>query len=75
MPIVQGWQFGDYLRCIEMYEEAGVELVELERVGVGSVCRRQRMKEVVEIIAALVRRGLRVHAFGFKQTGLRNLRK
>ena len=36
---------------------------------------RQGTREGVEIIAALFRRGLRVHAFGFKASGLRKLRK
>ena len=75
LPVLQGWQLDDYLGCVELYELAGVDLSEVERVGVGSVCRRQATKEGIEIIATLVRRGLRVHAFGFKQTGLRALRK
>jgi hypothetical protein len=62
-----------------MYAEASVDLSEMERVGVGSVCRRQGTKEGVEIITALVRRGLRlglrIHAFGFKASGLKALRK
>jgi hypothetical protein len=75
LPVLQGWKLDDYLAHVEMYAAAGVDLFELERVGVGSVCRRQGMREGAEIIATLVRRGLRTHAFGFKQTGLRALRE
>jgi hypothetical protein len=75
LPVLQGWQLGDYLAHVEMYAAAGIDLFELERVGVGSVCRRQGTKEGVEIITALVRRGLRVHAFGFKASGLKALKK
>ena len=75
LPVLQGWQLADYLRIIEMYAAAGIDLFDLERVGVGSVCRRQGTREGVEIIVSLIRRGLRTHAFGFKQTGLRKLRK
>jgi hypothetical protein len=74
LPVVQGWELEDYLRCVEMYRAAGVDLTEIERVGIGSVCRRQATKEGVEIIVAMVRLGLRVHAFGFKLDGLRALR-
>lgn len=74
LPVVQGWVLADYLRCVEMYREAGVDLTEVEWVGVGSVCKRQSTREGVEIIVALLRLGLRVHAFGFKLDGLKALR-
>lgn len=74
LPVIQGWALADYLRCVDMFRAAGVDLTEIEWVGVGSVCRRQSTKEGVEIIAALIRLGIRVHAFGFKLDGLRALR-
>lgn len=41
IPVLQGWSFGDYLRCAELYETAGISLKSLPLVGLGSVCRRQ----------------------------------
>lgn len=74
LPVLQGWELADYLEHVEMYRAAGVDLTEIERVGVGSVCRRQSTAEGVEIIATLLRLGIQVHAFGFKLDGLRALR-
>jgi hypothetical protein len=75
LPVLQGRVLADYLQHLAMYAEAGVDLFESERVGVGSVCRRQSTAEGVEILAALCRLGLRVHAFGFKKDGLAALRR
>ena len=74
LPVVQGWTVEDYVRCVELYRAAGVDLRESEWVGVGSICRRQGTAEGVAIIVAMLRLGLRVHAFGFKADGLRRLR-
>jgi hypothetical protein len=69
MPVVQGWTESDYLVCIELYRRAGVDLRRLPVVGVGSVCRRQG-SDGVGILLAVARLQIRVHAFGFKKTGL-----
>jgi hypothetical protein len=74
LPVIQGYTLAEYLRCVEMYRSAGVDLTEVERVGIGSVCRRQATREGVDIIVALLRMGIRVHAFGFKLDGLKMLR-
>jgi hypothetical protein len=37
---------------------------------VGSVCRRQHTREVEQVMVALAGRGLRLHGFGVKTTGL-----
>jgi hypothetical protein len=70
IPVVQGWQMADYLRCLALYESAGVDLASLPRVGLGSVCRRQSTAEISVIVAELARRGLRLHGFGVKTGGL-----
>lgn len=70
LPVVQGWELVDYLRHVDMYERAGVDLGALPVVGVGSVCRRQGTSEATAIIQALAGRGLGLHAFGFKTRGL-----
>lgn len=70
LPVVQGWKVEDYLRHVEMYAEAGIDLRDFPLVGVGSVCRRQGTREVVEILEALQERSLRLHGFGIKISGL-----
>lgn len=71
VPIVQGWTVSDYLRCIDLYATAGVDLATAPLVGVGSVCRRQGTTDAGQILAALHDAGLhRLHGFGFKILGL-----
>jgi hypothetical protein len=70
IPVLQGWERDEYLRCVEMYLAAGVNLQTCELVGLGSVCRRQGTKAATDIIATLASLGLRLHGFGFKVRGL-----
>jgi hypothetical protein len=72
VPVLQGWTADDYLRHADYYERhTCTRLADLPLVGVGSVCRRQRMQDAAEIIRALHARGLHnLHGFGFKITGL-----
>jgi hypothetical protein len=70
IPVLQGWQHEDYWDCIEMYDDAGVNLYDEPIVGIGSVCRRQSTKEIREIITDLASAGLRLHGFGVKQSGI-----
>lgn len=70
IPVLQGWTLSDYLACVELYEQAGVDLTEYPLVGLGSVCRRQATGEIGEITGALAGRGLRLHGFGVKSKGL-----
>lgn len=70
MPVIQGWSVADYLRCVDMYLAAGVDLTALSLVGVGSVCRRQATKEAVSILSSLSALGINLHGFGFKTDGL-----
>lgn len=71
VPVLQGWQYGDYLRHIEDYARAGVNLAALDRVGLGSVCRRQDTGMVEDLLGDLAGLGIRAHGFGFKLQGLR----
>lgn len=66
MPVVQGWTLPQYLDCLRMYEEAGVDLASLPRVGMGSVCRRQATGEIGMIASTLAAAGLALHGFGCK---------
>ncbi|XXZ47523.1 hypothetical protein AAGT00_00805 (plasmid) [Streptomyces cavourensis] len=72
MPVLQGFTLDEYLRCADLYEQAGVDLTLEPVVGIGSVCRRQGTREAVRIIETLSSMGIRLHGFGFKITGLRN---
>jgi len=39
MPVLQGWAApGDYCRCADLYDKAGVRLEDYPVVGLGSVC-------------------------------------
>lgn len=70
LPVLQGYFRDDYLRCVDLYLRAGVELTALPLVGLGTVCRRQETRAAENIIAELARAGLRLHGFGFKLKGL-----
>jgi hypothetical protein len=72
VPVVQGWTTDDYLRCVQLYDRAGIPLANFPLVGVGSVCRRQSTTGVGHILTALHEVGVtRLHGFGFKVHGLR----
>lgn len=71
IPVLQGWTFGDYMRHVEHYDSAGVDLRSLPLVGVGTVCRRQSTTMAGTVLAVLHSEGLRLHGFGFKVQGLR----
>lgn len=73
VPVLQGWQLDDYLNHVTMYRKSGVTLSALPLVGLGSVCRRQSAEigAATWIVSALSGLGIRLHAFGFKLTGLR----
>lgn len=71
VPVLQGWTLDDYLRHVDMYERAGVDLAAEHTVGVGSVCRRQATSQIAEIIGRLSADGLQLHGFGVKTSGVR----
>ena len=45
IPVLQGWEVQDYESHYLMYEDYGIDLTSLPRVGVGTVCRRQSTRE------------------------------
>jgi hypothetical protein len=73
IPVLQGWTLDDYLRCIELYQDRGVDLTEYPVVGIGSVCRRNATDQVVSIISRLSAEGIRCHGFGVKGRSMRAL--
>lgn len=72
-PVLQGWQLDDYKRHVDDYADAGIDLRELPRVGLGSVCRRQHTEEIAQVVVALHRLGLNLHGFGVKLQGLEKI--
>jgi len=70
VPVLQGWDQNDYLRHVDDYARAGVDLTAAPLVGIGSVCRRQNMSTGARIVERLWQLGLRLHGFGVKLTGL-----
>jgi hypothetical protein len=71
VPVLQGWStWGDHLRHVELYEQAGVDLWAQPVVGVGSICRRSDTARAQMMLAELADLGLPLHAFGFKIDGL-----
>lgn len=69
-PVLQGYTIGEYVECYRMYEDAGINLRTEPRVAIGSVCRRQKDGGVNSIIEVFAEEGLKLHAFGYKLTGL-----
>lgn len=70
IPVIQGWDRDDYLYCEALYLAAGVDLAAQARVGIGSICRRGHVPEIVEVIETFAGRGYRLHGFGVKITAL-----
>jgi hypothetical protein len=70
IPVLQGWTRDDYLRCVDLYDHAGVDLTAEGLVGLRSVCRRQATREAAELVAELAGLGLPLHGFGVKVSGL-----
>lgn len=71
MPVIQGWKPEDYVRCVRMY---GDLLSSGQWVGVGSVCKRESVSEIIDVLDAIhsVRPSLRLHGFGVKKSTLRH---
>ena len=71
IPVLQGDGPDAYLRCYQMYLDAGVLLGhDHPLVGVGSVCRLQSTSKIVAVARALGQLNLELHWFGLKLTGI-----
>ena len=73
IPVLQGWRAGQYIWHREAYEAAGVDLASLPTVGVGSVCRRDDVLQIANVIAMVA--GLPLHGFGIKSSALKLVAK
>jgi hypothetical protein len=72
-PVLQGYVADDYLRHVDAYARAGIDLRLEPIVGVGTVCRRQATQEACVILEQLSVLGLRLHGFGIKKQGVLRL--
>jgi hypothetical protein len=70
VPVLQGWHRDDYLRHVDQYAAAGIDVTAEPLVGLGTVCRRQDTTEGYAIVSALASAGINLHGFGVKLTGL-----
>jgi hypothetical protein len=68
--VLQGWDPTDYQVHERMYWDAGVDLRRVRRVGIGSVCRRAHLPQIVEVVAQFAESGYALHAFGVKTTAI-----
>jgi hypothetical protein len=75
MPVVQGRTADSYLRCVELYRAAGLDLAGEPLVGIGSVCRLERTPAIVDVVTAVAAAlpGVALHGFGVKLAGLRQI--
>lgn len=72
VPVLQGWEYDDYLSHVDLYKRlGGLDVRQLPLVGLGSVCRRQGTRMVEELTRELSAGGIRIHGFGFKIDGLK----
>jgi hypothetical protein len=70
IPVLQGWELRDYVACVELYRDEGLDLTTEPVVGLGSVCRRQGTRTIAAIVSELAGYGLALHGFGIKTKGL-----
>jgi len=72
MPVLQGFSPDEYITHLMMY---GCRLHEGMRVGIGSVCKRNRYPAQIATVLESVKRlrpDLRLHGFGLKVTALKD---
>lgn len=74
LPVLQGFTEDEYLDCIYLYQQAGLNLCG-QWVGIGSVCRRQATNEIASVLTTLYEVGLKSHGFGVKVQGLEKAAK
>jgi len=73
IPVIQGQTLEQYVEHVSQFRDAGFDLTKYETVGIGSVCRRQASTEIVPIVSELSGMGLKLHGFGMKTTGLKQV--
>lgn len=54
IPTLQGYAPREYVECARRYLDSGVDLRDCPTVGVGSMCRRKRTDEVLEVVETIL---------------------
>lgn len=72
VPVLQGWIADDYLRHVDQYLAAGVDLTAEPLVGMGSICRREKFEGISELFVRLFDDGLALHGFGLKAEAVKD---
>jgi hypothetical protein len=70
LAVLQGWSLQDYLDHLDQLRDHGLIT---DRLGIGSVCRRNREAEIRRIVLAVrdeLPSSVELHAFGVKQHSL-----
>lgn len=75
IPVLQGWNEDDYIRCIHLYLHSGVDIFKHPVVAIGSVCRRQHTDEAGKIFKRISELGLNLHGFGLKLTAMKKYKE
>lgn len=70
MMVLQGVTRGHYLRHLDQWLAAGIDLRSEPIVGLGSVCRKGNTLRTALLIKELAELGIKLHTFGFKIQGL-----
>lgn len=70
IPVIQGFTDADYMRCVELYDRAGIDLTAEPLVGLGSVCRRENTDEIGRVVKMLHDVGISLHGYGVKEQGI-----
>lgn len=71
MGVIQGWKLNDYLHCIDQLKEHGLIL---DYMGIGTLCRRNKVNEIIEIGKAIKKElpNTKLHGFGVKKQVLKH---
>jgi len=72
VPVLQGWDVQDYVEHARMHKEAGVDLTACRVVGVGTLCRRSVLADVIGILKGIsdYNPDIKLHGFGLKTSAM-----
>lgn len=66
IPVIQGWDVKDYLECIDLYRQSGIEIT---YYGLGSLVRKNCDSDIARIISRVSEElgpDIKLHGFGVK---------
>lgn len=71
MPVLQGYIRQDYLTCLQLLKDEGVDLGDL--IAIGSMCRRTDLRQIKDIFCN-IQRGYsgNIHLFGLTMNALKD---